>query len=99
MSKLPNFGKMIELAVLDNDGSVIATETNYQNGSIRLPRYKYYEYRTRVFNSQEEMAQYLKHCEESVNKLAAGFHKEYTQQGKQEGWYYVVKSWMEPVDE
>lgn len=99
MNKPPKFGKTIDETALDSEGSTLSIETNYQHGIPRMPRYRHYEYRIRVFNSQEEMAEYLKFCDEKRGKLKSSFDTEETKAGKQEGWYYAIKKWTEQVDE
>lgn len=99
MSKTPKFGKVTEVQEVDDEGSTISIETNFQNDVVRLPRYKHFEYRVRVYNPQDEMAEFLKFCDEKMGKLKSNFHTETTKDGKDQGWYYVIKAWTEVVDE
>lgn len=97
MSKLPQYGKVVESTQVDKDGSTIAIETNYQKGQIRYPQYKHYEYRIRVRDPKEEMTEYLRFCEEKAGMVQTNFHTETSKLGDEEGWYYAVKSWTEKI--
>lgn len=98
MSKTPHYGKTIDTEYLDTDGSSLSVETNYQKGVVRLPKFRHYEYRVRVKDAREEMTEYLRFCEEKVGKKNTDFRTEETQQGKAEGWYYVIKAWTEVIE-
>lgn len=95
----PKFGKVVETETLDKEGSTLSTETNYQNGLVRKPRWRHVEYRIRVTNAKEEMIQYLKFCDEKVDKSSSMWRTENTKAGDAEGWYYCIKSWSEVVKE
>lgn len=97
--KTPKFGKVTESQVTDDNGSTVSIETNYQNGAVRLPRYRHVEDRIRVTSVQEEMTHYLRHCEEKIGKLKSNFYTEETPLGREQGWYYVVKCWTEVADD
>ncbi len=90
------FGKIKTTKV---NGDVTShTETNIVDGSPSAPVRKRYEERVRVHNAKEEQEEYLKfsdfvHAHPNIDLLNPEFRIEFSKQGQQSGYYYVVKCW------
>lgn len=91
---------------LDNNGSTLTIINTIREGKV-IKSYKQRNERVKVFNSKEEMAEYLKHAELIRDKRKLGllvtkedpslqptFKVEYPKYDE-DGSYFVVKSWTE----
>jgi hypothetical protein len=68
------------------------------------PIVKEWQVRIKVHNAQDEMKEYIKYTDEASqarldgsSKVATGFYYEYTNHGRENGYYFVVKCFREVV--
>lgn len=83
------FGKTYEVAEIDNDGSVMETETTYLGG-VPIDKRLRVERRIKVSSQQEELSSYLQFRDETRNLREAAFRIEHSAKANQEGSYYVI---------
>lgn len=94
------YGKQNETKTIDTNGSTIRTEKNIVDFKTNKPIRKRYEYREKVIDKKGEMTEYLKFSDSLTPKmLDPAFKIEYTQHGKDNGYYIVAKCYTELIYE
>jgi hypothetical protein len=89
-----NFGKEKTTELLDENGSTVATESNFVSGSLTKPLRHYYEIKERVISEKEEHEAYLKFSRDiqtDKTKLDPAFKIEHTKRGDEQGYYLIAK--------
>lgn len=84
------YGKRREKVYLDEEGSFMIDHTvvfDYKDQT----NYQQFEIRTRVNNSQQELAEYLRFRDETKDLAQAEFGIDHTKDGNEKGYYYVIK--------
>ena len=93
-----DYGKKVKVKPVDENGSTVTTSKNYLKGEIKRPVKNYYEIKVRVHSQEEEQKEYLSFSNQIArdnSMLDPAFKIESSRLGKDNGYYYVVKCWVD----